>query len=239
MSRIVKLLGLVNSTPTFTEHHLVTNGCSELLGEVFGPQVGAHARSAFGVAQIPHGRLRRDRDDRRSRDDGCHADRCCVAAAVLSFVGASALALVTPARVRHAAVPVVRAAAPDLRRHRLLPASWRWRAPRAGGAVGAAAVRVRHRRRAVAALRGRVVRLVQPDAGRAHHQRPAAWTASRPRCSRRAPAAPKPPCRCSACRTSSTAWRCSWCWQRSGGACLQGERLIPCPVLLRRRSATR
>eukprot|EP01036_Dinobryon_divergens_P042326 gene42326-56234_t len=53
--RIVKVMSLVNSTPTFTEQHLVTNGCSELLGEVFGPQVGAHARSAFGVAQIPLG----------------------------------------------------------------------------------------------------------------------------------------------------------------------------------------
>ncbi len=53
--RIVKVMSLVNSAPTFTEHHLVTNGCSELLGEVFGPQVGAHARSAFGVAQIPMG----------------------------------------------------------------------------------------------------------------------------------------------------------------------------------------
>jgi enamine deaminase RidA (YjgF/YER057c/UK114 family) len=55
VTRIVKLLGLVNSTPTFTEHHLVINGCSELLGEVFGPQIGTHARSAFGVAQIPTG----------------------------------------------------------------------------------------------------------------------------------------------------------------------------------------
>ncbi len=53
--RIVKVMSLVNSTPTFTEQHLVTNGCSELLGEVFGPQAGAHARSAFGVAQIPLG----------------------------------------------------------------------------------------------------------------------------------------------------------------------------------------
>jgi enamine deaminase RidA (YjgF/YER057c/UK114 family) len=53
--RIVKVLSLVNSTPTFTEHHLVTNGCSELIGEVFGPEVGAHARSAFGVAQLPMG----------------------------------------------------------------------------------------------------------------------------------------------------------------------------------------
>jgi enamine deaminase RidA (YjgF/YER057c/UK114 family) len=53
--RIVKVMSLVNSTSSFTEQHLVTNGCSELLGEVFGPQVGAHARSAFGVAQIPLG----------------------------------------------------------------------------------------------------------------------------------------------------------------------------------------
>jgi enamine deaminase RidA (YjgF/YER057c/UK114 family) len=55
VTRIVKVMGLVNSTSTFTEHHLVINGCSQLLGEVFGPQVGAHARSAFGVAQIPTG----------------------------------------------------------------------------------------------------------------------------------------------------------------------------------------
>ena len=52
--RIVKLLVLVNSTPTFVEQHLVANGASELLGEVFVTQ-GAHARSAFGVAQIPLG----------------------------------------------------------------------------------------------------------------------------------------------------------------------------------------
>jgi enamine deaminase RidA (YjgF/YER057c/UK114 family) len=53
--RIVKVLSLVNSTPSYTEQHLVTNGCSELLGQVFGPEVGAHARSAFGVAQLPLG----------------------------------------------------------------------------------------------------------------------------------------------------------------------------------------
>jgi len=52
--RIVKVMSLVNSTPTYTEQHLVTNGCSELLGEVFG-EAGKHARSAFGVAQIPLG----------------------------------------------------------------------------------------------------------------------------------------------------------------------------------------
>ncbi|MBL8305662.1 MAG: RidA family protein [Rubrivivax sp.] len=53
--RIVKVLSLVNSAPTYTEHHLVTNGASELLVAVFGPEVGAHARSAFGVAQLPMG----------------------------------------------------------------------------------------------------------------------------------------------------------------------------------------
>ena len=54
VKRIVKLMSLVNSTGDFTEQHLVTNGASELFGQVFGPQ-GAHARSAFGVAQIPMG----------------------------------------------------------------------------------------------------------------------------------------------------------------------------------------
>ena len=54
ISRIVKVMSLVNSAPDFTEHHLVTNGCSELLAEVFGDK-GAHARSAFGVAQLPMG----------------------------------------------------------------------------------------------------------------------------------------------------------------------------------------
>lgn len=55
VKRIVKVMSLVNSTPSFTEQHLVTNGCSQLLVEVFGQEVGAHARSAFGVAQIPLG----------------------------------------------------------------------------------------------------------------------------------------------------------------------------------------
>ncbi len=54
VKRIVKVMSLVNSTPNYTEHHLVTNGCSELIGQVFGDK-GAHARSAFGVAQLPLG----------------------------------------------------------------------------------------------------------------------------------------------------------------------------------------
>jgi enamine deaminase RidA (YjgF/YER057c/UK114 family) len=55
VKRIVKVLSLVNSAPSYTEQHLVTNGCSELLGEVFGSAIGTHARSAFGVAQLPMG----------------------------------------------------------------------------------------------------------------------------------------------------------------------------------------
>jgi enamine deaminase RidA (YjgF/YER057c/UK114 family) len=54
VKRIVKVMSLVNSTSEFTEQHLVTNGCSELLGQVFG-DAGLHARSAFGVAQLPMG----------------------------------------------------------------------------------------------------------------------------------------------------------------------------------------
>ena len=54
ITRIVKLVVLVNSAPHFTEPHVVANGASELLLEIFGER-GAHARSAFGVAQIPFG----------------------------------------------------------------------------------------------------------------------------------------------------------------------------------------
>jgi enamine deaminase RidA (YjgF/YER057c/UK114 family) len=52
--RIVKVMSLVNSSSDFTDQHLVTNGASELFAQVFGDK-GAHARSAFGVAQIPMG----------------------------------------------------------------------------------------------------------------------------------------------------------------------------------------
>jgi len=54
ITRIAKLMVLVNSAPSFTEQHLVANGASEFFGEVFG-DIGKHARSAFGVAQIPFG----------------------------------------------------------------------------------------------------------------------------------------------------------------------------------------
>jgi len=54
VKRIVKVMSLVNSTGDFTEQHIVTNGASELFVQVFGDK-GPHARSAFGVAQIPTG----------------------------------------------------------------------------------------------------------------------------------------------------------------------------------------
>jgi len=54
VTRIVKVMSLVNSTSEFTEQHLVTNGASDLIGEIFGEK-GKHARSAFGVAQVPLG----------------------------------------------------------------------------------------------------------------------------------------------------------------------------------------
>ena len=54
VKRIVKVMSLVNSTSDYTEQHLVTNGASELFSNVFG-EAGQHARSAFGVAQIPMG----------------------------------------------------------------------------------------------------------------------------------------------------------------------------------------
>ena len=54
IQRIVKVVSLVNANSSFTEPHLVTNGCSELLVHILG-EAGAHARSAFGVAQLPMG----------------------------------------------------------------------------------------------------------------------------------------------------------------------------------------
>ncbi|VVE07009.1 RidA family protein [Pandoraea anhela] len=54
VTRVVKLMSLVNSTPDYIEQHRVTNGASELLVALFGER-GRHARSAFGVTQIPLG----------------------------------------------------------------------------------------------------------------------------------------------------------------------------------------
>lgn len=54
--RCIRLLGAVNSTPDFTDPHLVINGASELLWEVLGKEDrGFHARSALGFATLPQG----------------------------------------------------------------------------------------------------------------------------------------------------------------------------------------
>ncbi|MGG3562905.1 RidA family protein [Neobacillus rhizosphaerae] len=53
VKRVVKILGFVNSTPDFTDQPKVMNGSSDLLVEVFGEK-GRHARSAVGMAQLPH-----------------------------------------------------------------------------------------------------------------------------------------------------------------------------------------
>ena len=54
--RVVKLLGCVNSTLEFTDHHLVINGASDLLHKIFGKEEdGYHARSALGFAALPTG----------------------------------------------------------------------------------------------------------------------------------------------------------------------------------------
>lgn len=53
VKRLVKVLGMVNSTPDFREHPQVINGCSELFAEVFGPEHGIGARSAVGMSSLP------------------------------------------------------------------------------------------------------------------------------------------------------------------------------------------
>ena len=53
--RWVKALGLVNSTPDFEQQPAVINGFSDLIIDLFGQERGAHARSAIGVAALPHG----------------------------------------------------------------------------------------------------------------------------------------------------------------------------------------
>lgn len=53
VKRVIKVLGMVNSTPEFTEHPAVINGCSELFADVFGRENGIGARSAVGMGSLP------------------------------------------------------------------------------------------------------------------------------------------------------------------------------------------
>jgi enamine deaminase RidA (YjgF/YER057c/UK114 family) len=54
VKRVVKVLGMVNAVPEFTDHPKVINGCSDLFVEVFG-EAGKHARSAVGMGSLPMG----------------------------------------------------------------------------------------------------------------------------------------------------------------------------------------
>lgn len=55
VTRIVRVFGMVSSTPSFTEQPAVINGASDLLVEVFGEKRGKHARAAVGMASLPIG----------------------------------------------------------------------------------------------------------------------------------------------------------------------------------------
>lgn len=55
VKKIVKITGFVNSTADFTNQPAVLNGCSDILGEIFGIEIGRHARSALGVNVLPLG----------------------------------------------------------------------------------------------------------------------------------------------------------------------------------------
>jgi hypothetical protein len=55
ISHWVRIFGMVNSAPGFIQQPAVINGCSDLILELFGPEIGAHARSAAGMAELPFG----------------------------------------------------------------------------------------------------------------------------------------------------------------------------------------
>merc|ERR1712046_328198 len=55
VSQLLKVEGFVNSTPDFEGHPQVINGCSDLLGQIFGEKVGQHSRFAVGCASLPLG----------------------------------------------------------------------------------------------------------------------------------------------------------------------------------------
>jgi enamine deaminase RidA (YjgF/YER057c/UK114 family) len=54
VTRVVKVLGMVNAVPEFGDHPQVINGCSDLLVAVFGDK-GRHARAAVGMGSLPNG----------------------------------------------------------------------------------------------------------------------------------------------------------------------------------------
>lgn len=57
VKRVVRLFGMVNSTPDFGDHPKVIDGASDLFFDLFGPEHGCHARSAVGMAGLPRGQV--------------------------------------------------------------------------------------------------------------------------------------------------------------------------------------
>jgi enamine deaminase RidA (YjgF/YER057c/UK114 family) len=55
VKRVIRLFGMVNSTPDFADHPKVIDGASDLMLELFGPVRGCHARSTVGMASLPRG----------------------------------------------------------------------------------------------------------------------------------------------------------------------------------------
>ena len=53
VKRVVKVLGMVNAAPDFTQHPQVINGCSDLMVELFGEKIGKHARTSVGMGSLP------------------------------------------------------------------------------------------------------------------------------------------------------------------------------------------
>lgn len=53
VEQVIKIFGIVNSHTDFKHHHLVMDGCSDVIMEVFGKDVGYHARSAIGTNTLP------------------------------------------------------------------------------------------------------------------------------------------------------------------------------------------
>ena len=55
IKRVVRLFGMVNAAPGFDQMPQVIDGASDFFYELFGPEIGQHARSAVGLAELPHG----------------------------------------------------------------------------------------------------------------------------------------------------------------------------------------
>jgi enamine deaminase RidA (YjgF/YER057c/UK114 family) len=53
VKRIVRVFGMVNASPEFTGHSQVINGFSDLMEQVFGPEISKHARAAVGMSSLP------------------------------------------------------------------------------------------------------------------------------------------------------------------------------------------